>query len=170
MAKICDNTSAATIVKDGNGRILMIERKKYNPGFALPAGHQDGNTPEDAARRELSEEVGLKAGKMKIVFTRDLPNPCKREGGSHHFWTVFEIEDWSGEVRSSEDEVKKYLWADSTAISEMARKLENFMVQNNLSFDDFPALVRASNESEEWKADPGLEPAMYPIFKTLGLI
>lgn len=170
MAKICDNTSVAMIAKDEEGRILMIERKKYNPGFALPAGHQDGDSPEDAARKELSEEVGLKACKMKIVFARDLPNPCKRENGSHHFWTVFEVEDWLGEVKPSEDETRGYLWADSGAIADFAKKLENFMAGNNLSFDDFPTLVRATNENEDWKRDPGLEPAMHPIFKDLGLI
>lgn len=170
MAKICDNTSVAMIVKDSEGRISMIERKIYNPGFALPAGHQDGDSPEDAARKELSEEVGLEAGKMRVLFARDLPNPCKREGGGHHFWTVFEIESWSGEVRTSEEEVKEYLWADEAAIKSFAKKLENFMAEKNLSFDNLPDLVRATNEDEDWKKNPGLEPPMYIIFKELGII
>ena len=107
---------------------------------------------------------------MKIVFTRDLPNPCRRERGGHHFWTVFEVENWSGEVKPSEDEAKSYLWADSAAVADFAGKLEKFMARNSLSFDDLPALVRASNESDDWKLNPGLEPAMHPIFKELGLI
>ena len=58
------------IVIDGQGRILMIRRK--NPPFqnhlALPGGFVDiGETVEDACRRELMEETGVKAGKLQLV-------------------------------------------------------------------------------------------------------
>src|SRR3989344_6505300 len=67
MPKKCDNTSVAVIVKDLDcrnfslDRILLIERKIYNPGFALPAGHCDGDDVEKTAKKELFEEVGLTA-------------------------------------------------------------------------------------------------------------
>ena len=55
--KKCDNTSVAAIVKDSQNRILLIERKKYNPGFALPTGHEDG----DGAEKALIKSTGPEA-------------------------------------------------------------------------------------------------------------
>ena len=79
MSKICDNKSVGIIVrKDGN--VLMIERKKYPFGFALPAGHQDGDTPEKTAAKELSEETGLIADKLEKKLEMFFKNPCRREG------------------------------------------------------------------------------------------
>lgn len=169
MAKICDNTSSALIVRDG-GKILFIERKKYNPGFALPAGHQDGDTPKDAAMKELSEEVGFTATEVQEVLVKTLKNPCKRDGGTHHKWTVFEVKNWHGSISPSEDEAKQAVWLSLEQIKGFSDKLEQFIDKNNLSFDDLPTLVRATNDSKEWWDSPGLEPPMYLLFKDLGII
>ncbi len=42
MPKICDNKSVGIIVWRDN-KVLLIERKKFHFGFALPAGHLDDN-------------------------------------------------------------------------------------------------------------------------------
>lgn len=170
MVKKCDNTSVAVIVKNPEGKILLIERKKYNPGFALPAGHEDGDGSEKAAKKEFLEETGLVADFLRSRLLITLKNPCKREGGSHHRWSIFIAEKWHGEVKKSEDEVKSFVWADKEMILEFARRLENFMKENNLSIDNLPVVVRVTNESESWKRVPGLEPPMYVLFKELGII
>ena len=65
MSKICDNKSVGILIwKDD--KLLMIERKKYNFGFALPAGHNDGMDLEQTAKKELEEEVGLIGSLPKI--------------------------------------------------------------------------------------------------------
>ena len=170
MAKNCDNTSVAVIVKDNEGRVLLIERKEYNPGWALPAGHQDGDDAEKAAKKELLEEVGLTVTYLKLHLFITLKNPCKREGGSFHRWSVFIAERWHGEVKENEREVKSFLWADKKKIFELAHKLESFMEKNKLSIDNLSDLVKTTNESESWKANLGLEPPMYVIFKELKII
>ena len=58
------------VLFDGDGRVLLIRRK--NPPFqgdlALPGGFVDiGETVENAARRELEEEAGVKIGRIKLV-------------------------------------------------------------------------------------------------------
>lgn len=169
MAKVCDNTSVALIVRK-NDQVLFIERKKYNPGFALPAGHQDGDSAKDAAIKELSEEVGLTATEIQEVLVKDLQNPCSREGGANHRWTVFEVKNWHGDIVPSEDEAKQAVWLDAAQIKELALRLEKFIEKNGLSFDDLPELVEATNKSREWWGDPGLEPPMYLLFKELGII
>ena len=178
MSKKCDNTSVAVIARDPDcrnsslDRILLIERKKYNPGFALVAGHQDGDNSEKAAKKELFEEVGLSADFLRPRLLITLNNPCKREGGSYHRWEIFIAEKWSGNIKKSENEVKNFIWADKVMIKELASRLEKFAEENKLSVDNkhLSELVKATNESESWKRSPGLEPPMYVLFKELGII
>jgi len=171
MTQQCDNKSVGILVWD-EGKLLMIERKKYNFGFALPAGHQDGDDSETAARKELAEEVGLDAESLEKKLTLTLPNPCKREGGSHHEWTIFETAKWSGKVKPSADEAKGYLWADRKKLVELSRRLEEFAAEINvlLNPENLPRLVKATNEIISWRKNPGLEPPMYFLFKKLGII
>lgn len=169
MAKVCDNTSVAMLVRK-NGEILLIERKKYNPGFALPAGHQDGLRSTETARKELAEEVGLVADQLKKRLVKRLDNPCTREGGNYHTWTVFEVPEWHGEIKASEDEAKQAIWVDGAAVQSLAHKLEQFMRTHHLTLDNLPALVKATNERKEWWDSPGLEPPMYILFKELGIL
>jgi 8-oxo-dGTP diphosphatase len=56
-----------------DGRLLAI-RNSYRHWLALPAGGiQRGETPLDAALRELREEVGIAAPPESLRFVRDIP-------------------------------------------------------------------------------------------------
>ena len=55
---------------DGGGRLLLIRRKNppYAGKYALPGGFVDvGETVEDACRRELMEETGMRAGRLELI-------------------------------------------------------------------------------------------------------
>lgn len=76
-----------------DGKILLIERKIFPPGFALPAGHvDDGETYEQAAARELKEEVGLDAKKLTLLIEGRKENKCSREDGTWHYWKIYKVE------------------------------------------------------------------------------
>ncbi len=68
--------NAAVIVTDGNGRVLLCERADM-PGAVqtVQGGIDEGETPEQAARRELSEEIGLANGQFELVAS--LPEPIR---------------------------------------------------------------------------------------------
>lgn len=51
--------SADVLLRDEAGRILLV-KPTYKPGWDLPGGMAEANeSPDDAARRELKEELGL---------------------------------------------------------------------------------------------------------------
>lgn len=60
--------SVAILVHDNDGR-LLLQKKANGEGWSLPAGAiEPGETPEDAARRELFEETGRMAGVLRLSF------------------------------------------------------------------------------------------------------
>lgn len=171
MPKVCDNTSVAILVWR-DSKLLMIERKKYNFGFAVPAGHQDGLDPVQTANSELGEEIGLTPDALEQKLELALPNTCKRDGGTHHLWTVFEATTWHGEIKPSQDETKSFIWADREALLKMVAVLEEFSKRKGIALDTahVAELQRATNEDKSWIAQPGLEPPMFFLFKRLGII
>ncbi|MEM1206112.1 MAG: CoA pyrophosphatase [Acidobacteriota bacterium] len=69
---------ALVVVDDGAGQasVLLTRRastlRRHSGQFALPGGRMDpGETPEDAALRELEEEVGLALGPEAILGRLD---------------------------------------------------------------------------------------------------
>lgn len=147
----CNNTSVGMIIEH-NGKLLLIERKKFPFGFACPAGHvDDGETYEAAAIREIHEEVGLVAENLELVFEGDIQNVCRRPSGSWHHWKVFLV-TVSGEIVASPTETKSYQWVSDDELSSLAVRTREYII-GNISEDD-------------WQALPGLEPVWLEILGT----
>lgn len=64
---------AAGILRDARGRVLIAERLGDSPFAGLwefPGGKIDaGETPGDALRRELDEELGISVGSFRHLMT-----------------------------------------------------------------------------------------------------
>lgn len=155
MAKICDHTSVGMLVWKGN-KLLLIERAKFPFGFAIPAGHVDGDkTFEESAIRELREEVGLNSVELELVAEGRKENPCRREGGTWHYWKIYKVLV-NGDIDRSKDETKQVGWYTREQIKTLGDKTEKYN--------------RKQISEEEWNKNPGLEPIMYEWFKELKII
>lgn len=139
-----------------DAKLLLIERAKFPFGFAIPAGHVDGDSSfEAAAQRELEEEVGLKVESMNLAIEGRKNNPCRREDGTWHQWKIFET-TISGTLARSKEETKRAGWYSKEEISDLASRTEKYL---------------AKEISEQvWEQNPGLEPVMYDWFKKLEII
>ena len=155
MTKKCDNKSVGMLVwRDGT--LLLIERKKPPFGFAPPAGHIDGdNSFEESAKRELQEEVDLRAQNIKLLIEGRKENSCRREGGDWHYWKIYQIEA-EGEIKRSEDETKQAIFYKKDDLLLLAAKTEKYL-QGDIGQDD-------------WEKSPGLEPVWYEWLKELKII
>jgi len=143
------------VVREGD-KILLIERAKGTKGFALPAGHVDADkTYEEAAKRELKEEVSLEAKELKLLIEGRKENPCRREGGTWHLWKIYEAIA-SGQIIRSLDETKKAGWYSPEEVAALGLRTNQFR-EGKISEDD-------------WNNNPGLEPVMYEWFKQLKII
>lgn len=153
--KTCDHTSVGMLVwKDD--KLLLIERAKFPYGFAIPAGHVDGDlTYEESAKRELKEEVGLETETLRLVAEGRKENPCRREDGSWHYWKIYQVTT-TGDIDRSRDETKQAEWYTIDQLRELGNKTEKY---------------NAKEISEEaWNESPGLELVMYEWFKELKII
>jgi len=163
--KICDNKSVGMIIKR-HDKILLIERKKPPFGFAPPAGHIDNKGSfENAAREEVEEEVGLASKGIKLIAEGRKDNPCRREGGTWHYWKIYQVEiggDISKldsrqlELKRSEDETKQAGWFSADQIKSLAQRTEKYLA------GEIP--------EKEWQQSPGIEPVWCEWFKELNIL
>ncbi len=106
---ITKHYSAGVIVKK-DSKYLLINRVQFPPGYASPAGHVDeGETPEEAVKRELKEEAGLEAKKLKLLIHEEVPGNICHRGVTVHEWFVFEAE-WEGKPDVNVGEAKDWGW------------------------------------------------------------
>ncbi|MDX1420345.1 MAG: NUDIX hydrolase [Rubricoccaceae bacterium] len=96
--------AAAVVPLFPNGSTLLVRQFRYPPRrefLEVPAGKldEDGEDPEDVARRELEEEVGHTAARLTRVGET---YPCI--GYSDEVIHLFLAEDLSAVERASEDD------------------------------------------------------------------
>jgi 8-oxo-dGTP diphosphatase len=100
---------AVSIVRTPDGRVLMAERTpgQISPGFwELPGGKiDDGESAEQAAIRELDEEVGVRALAVRPWVSYEHVFPLRRI--RLHF---FKIERWDGTPHGREGQ--RVAWID----------------------------------------------------------
>jgi ADP-ribose pyrophosphatase YjhB (NUDIX family) len=111
--------SAGAIIKNKEGKILLIDRANFPYGFACPSGHiEEGESPEDAMVREVKEEVHLSVQKYKPILNEfNAANTCKR-GIKGHDWHIFEVIEWGGKAKGNE-EAKSIGWYSPEEINEL---------------------------------------------------
>lgn len=171
----CDRTSVGVIARNGQGKILVVERKKFPFGYAPPAGHCDGDQYPVACFKEFRQETGLEivgAPKPRPLIKNARTNNQCRRGGLYHLWQVFEVE-WKGDLQPSLDETKWVSWMSVEEIRILAAKTQEYMQRLKLAEKAEEKSWRASiKESieKQWQESPGLEPVWFDIFRELEII
>lgn len=97
--------NAASVALIDRDKVLLIQRARapYFGLWTLPGGRlEPGETPEDAAAREILEEVGLRCFALRPI-RRMFP------GEGRFVLQVFATEAFEGEIVAS-DEVTDYRW------------------------------------------------------------
>jgi len=74
--------SAGALLHDGGDRILIL-KPSYKSGWTVPGGQieEDGESPWEGCRREVTEETGLVVDSGRLVCVDFLPPRPGRPGG-----------------------------------------------------------------------------------------
>jgi 8-oxo-dGTP pyrophosphatase MutT (NUDIX family) len=89
------------VIVHDDARVLLGLKKR---GFAVGRWNgfggkiEDGESPLDAARRELREECGLEAGECELRGMLRFAYACD---GAEHEVSVFVVREWHGEPRET---------------------------------------------------------------------
>jgi putative (di)nucleoside polyphosphate hydrolase len=78
--------NVAAVLRRSDGRVLIAQRSDYPDCWQFPQGGRDpGESPEDAARREIVEEVGISPEHYRIIkqcgpYRYEFPSGPDRRG------------------------------------------------------------------------------------------
>jgi 8-oxo-dGTP pyrophosphatase MutT (NUDIX family) len=113
--------SAGALIFDSGGRLLIVN-PTYKAHWTIPGGvmEADGETPWDACRREVWEEVGLRVERGRLVAVDFLrPRPGK-SGGMRFLFDCGALPDPALDtVRLQIEELSEYLLVGPARALEM---------------------------------------------------
>lgn len=83
-----ESVGVVVVVKD---KILTLLRQIFPFSYTIPAGHLDkGESPEDAAKRELEEETGIELHDIELLEKQfEIHGDSCRRGSDHHLWHLY---------------------------------------------------------------------------------
>lgn len=119
--------SVGAIIEKDN-KYFTIERKKFPLGFAFIAGHIDqGETPEQALKRETNEESGqgFEVIEIQKITEELIPwNKCSK-GIKQHYWYIYNVKV-KGNAKLQPNEVKSFDWKSQEQLKKLSqqKKLE----------------------------------------------
>lgn len=153
----CDHTSVGVLVSSQTG-LLVFERATPPIGLAPVAGHvREHGDPEQAARNEVAEEVGLTVTSLHLLLDQWRPNRCRRTttGPVGHHWWIYEAQV-TGSVRPCPRETREPRWTRPDELQRHAQRTAAY-AEGQLSRQDF-------------ERKPGLEPVWCRFLHSLELI
>ncbi|WP_305779288.1 NUDIX hydrolase [Nocardia nova] len=113
--------AVSAVVRDDDGRILLI-RRTDNDRYSVPGGGMElGETVADAVVREVEEETGILVRATTLVGVFSNPNHViAYDDGEvrQEFSICFAAEPIGGELRSS-SESKEVLWVDPADLADL---------------------------------------------------
>lgn len=155
--KYCDHAAVGVLISSPAG-LLVFERARPPAGIAPVAGHVDQHGgPEQAARTEVAEKVGLTVTSLHLLTTAWRPNRCRRPTSERvgHYWSIYRAQV-SGQIRPSAQEVRAPRWLHPDQLQQHAHRTAAY-AEGRLS-------------EEQFTAEPGLEPVWVLFLHGLQLV
>jgi 8-oxo-dGTP pyrophosphatase MutT (NUDIX family) len=107
--------SAGGLIRDAGG-LLLILKPTYKSGWTIPGGQmeEDGETPWEGCRREVSEETGLTVTEGKLVCVDFLRPKANRPGGIRFLFDCGIVDPLARHnIVLQADEISEHRWVTS---------------------------------------------------------
>lgn len=110
---------AAALIRNSQGKILLVKSPKWRERFVLPGGHVNpGESLAEAAKREGEEETGLKLRPLFCINVGERIGSKEFNRPSHLVYFHFLCDALSSDEKPQADEVLSIHWFDpSEALS-----------------------------------------------------
>lgn len=105
--------SASAFIQNSDGRFLLIRSPKWHDKLTLVGGHVNyGEGVEDACKREVMEEVGLKIKDLELIGVFDLNNDPEYIPGGHAVGVryIAHLDGDEQEIKIDGMEAKEFYW------------------------------------------------------------
>ncbi|MBO5555706.1 MAG: NUDIX hydrolase [Oscillospiraceae bacterium] len=104
----------SVVVRNEKGQLLLQQRKHPVGRWCFPGGLMElAESTEDTARRELWEETGLQAGKLRLIGVYSGPDALCRAANGDEWYVVnvaYAADDVQGEPRVNDEESAALGW------------------------------------------------------------
>jgi 8-oxo-dGTP diphosphatase len=137
---VCPPIAADVIIEIGN-QIVLIERKNFPSGYAIPGGFGDfGDTVEQAAIREMREETSLEVTIRELLGIYSRPD---RDPRGQTISVVY-IGSASGEPKADDD-------AKSASLYDPASPPSPLAFDHALILADYVDFIRNGKRPAPWR-------------------
>ncbi|MFC7626101.1 NUDIX hydrolase [Microlunatus sp. GCM10028923] len=110
-----DWETSVVLVRDPSGRVLLVRQNYGQRFFGLPGGKiEDGESPGEAAMRELFEETGLRTESVTPHSVHELTYPVTGGRYRAHVFTAESLSGTPGVQQPSE--ISSVAWYDPAAL------------------------------------------------------
>jgi ADP-ribose pyrophosphatase YjhB (NUDIX family) len=111
---MADNVRA--VIFNPEGKFLIVTELDDPDNWKLPGGKMDKEeSPEDAIKRELLEEIGLKT-EGPFIYKQLVTD----DGSSNRY--IFKVNAKQQDIIPSKDEIAKTQWCDKSSVPECQNK------------------------------------------------
>lgn len=110
--------AAGALFFDEDGRVLLV-RPSYKPGWEIPGGYlHPGETPSEAAAREILEELGIKPSIGRLLVVDWAPHPDEGDKVLFVFDGGLLDTEMAGRIRLEPSEIVEYAYCGAESIDE----------------------------------------------------
>lgn len=108
--------TVGAVIFNPHGKILLCKSHKWENKYVIPGGHIElGEKMEDALKREIWEETGLKIYDIKLISIKESIFSSTFHEKKHFIFIDYQCRTDSSDVVLN-DEAEEYIWADMEQI------------------------------------------------------
>ena len=130
------------VYRKSDGKFLLVHKPRENHAWQFPQGGIDeGETPEEAAKRELLEELGTRDfegfKRSKHVYFYEFPIGYSREGYTGHkqMYLLVEFLGEEQDIKLDANELDEFRWVYQTELPDYLESPEYLKKVNQVMYE-----------------------------------
>lgn len=112
-AQLYPEPTVGAVILNGKGEILLVKSHKWGDRYTIAGGHLEvGEKLEDALRREIKEEVGLRVRDVRFLMIQEAIFSKEFWERRHFIFFDFVCRSMGDKVKVDGEEIQSYIWVE----------------------------------------------------------